>query len=134
MAIDLQDIEIRRSVVAANVRARMAWLDMSRPELAKKAGITRRTLFDRLEGTRPFKDDQLWKIAAALGLETPAPLFEIPPGFPPPVRSRAQGLLPCTFYAFPLVRGYGRGYRAGGRDGVGRSSPRVALVVERKVA
>lgn len=82
MAIDLHDLETRRHVVAANIRARMGWLDMSRPELADKTGISQRTLFDRLEGVRPFKDDQLWKIAAALGLETPGPLYEIPAGFP----------------------------------------------------
>lgn len=97
MAMDMKDVETRRAVVAANVRARMAWLDMSRPELATRIGINQRTLFDRLEGNRPFNDDQLWLIAEALGLETPAPLFEVPPGFPPAVRSRAQGLLPCTF-------------------------------------
>lgn len=97
MAIDLQELDTRRRVVAANIRARMGWLDMSRPELAERTGIPQRTLFDRLEGSRPFKDDQLWRIAATLGLDTPAPLYEIPPGFPPAVRTEDEELVRSTY-------------------------------------
>lgn len=105
MAIEVEDLQEKRQVLAGNIRARMGWLGISRMGLVELTGIPRRTLFDRLEGRGPFKDDQLWRIAVALGLDSPAALYEVPAGFPPPpapvaaktVRKRGDGLLPCTY-------------------------------------
>ena len=73
--------ETPRDVVAANVRARMAWKRISRNELALRFGWSRKTAYNKLEGLTGFSDNELAAIAEILGLDDPGPLFSVPPGF-----------------------------------------------------
>src|SRR5687767_7472565 len=72
-----------RQVVAANVRARMGWLDMSPPDLARLLGCSVRTAYNKRAGITVFSPEDLDRLAKKFELATPAPLYEVPPGFPP---------------------------------------------------
>lgn len=88
----------RRDVVAANVRARIAWLGVSGPQLAAALGWKERTTFNKLRGTYSFTADELAQLADYLGLADPGPLYRVPETFTvrAPVREPALGLVPST--------------------------------------
>ena len=73
-----------RQVVAANVRARIAWLDIDKQVMAKRIGLNQQTFSNKTKGIRGFNDDELDAVARELGLPNPSLLFVIPPGFDPP--------------------------------------------------
>lgn len=87
-----------RQVVAANVRARLAFMDLGYGDLMA-LGWKRRTIANRLRGIIGFTAEELAQLAELFGLEDPGVLFRVPEGFAPaaePVRSSARGLLPST--------------------------------------
>jgi hypothetical protein len=72
-----------RHIVAANVRARMAWLDLSPADVAKELHGSQRALYNKLLGVTPFKSDELDILAHLFGMANPGALYEVPEGFPP---------------------------------------------------
>ena len=52
-----------------NLRAEIARADLSVASLAKKCGMTRGTLYSRIEGRTPFSLDEAHRIKRALGVE-----------------------------------------------------------------
>ena len=72
-----------RNVVAANVRARMAWAGITVAELERLMGWSRRTSYNRLHARNPFTIEELVKVAALLECE-PGDLCRIPLSFSSP--------------------------------------------------
>lgn len=78
-------------VIAANVRARMAWLGISVNEVQAAMGWSRRTVYNKLHAVTPFNADELDQVAGHLGCE-PGDLFRVPEGFTGPSVSSTSAL------------------------------------------
>lgn len=76
-----------REVVAANVRARVAWKRIKQARLEKHFRWSSRTAYNKLHGITGFTDAELQGMAELLDLEDPGPLFSVPPSFPVSVGS-----------------------------------------------
>lgn len=70
-----------REVVAANVRARMAWAKMPQAELMARFGWSKRTTHNKLYGFTGLTDDELAGLAEVFDLDDPGLLFRVPDGF-----------------------------------------------------
>lgn len=71
-----------RQLVAANVRARLAWSGLRQVHLMARFGWSKRTAYNKLTGVTGFSDDELSSLAELFGLKDPGPLFRVPEGFP----------------------------------------------------
>lgn len=71
-----------QEVVAANVRARLAWMRLAQPEAAEAAGCSMRAFTGKLAAKYPFKPNELGKLAELLGLDDPGAFYRVPPDFP----------------------------------------------------
>lgn len=70
-----------RTVVAANVRARLGWSRKSRAYLQERFGWSDRTAYNKLAGKTGFTADELQAVAELFRLDDPGPLFRIPENF-----------------------------------------------------
>lgn len=70
-----------REVVAANVRARLAWARIPQAQLMARFGWSKRTTHNKLYGTTGLTDDELAGLAALFDLADPGLLFRVPDGF-----------------------------------------------------
>lgn len=77
---DIIRLMTTRDVIAANVRARMAWVGMTYKELQLAMGWSRGTAHNKLHGITGMTAEEIERVAAHLGAE-PGALFEIPEGF-----------------------------------------------------
>jgi len=75
-----------RYVVAANVRARMAWAHMTQAQLQQRMGWTRRTTHNKVYGHAELTAAELVTIAELFGCD-PGVLYRVPDGFPELVSS-----------------------------------------------
>ncbi len=75
-----------RYVVAANIRARLAWSTMTFAELQEKMGWTRRTTHNKVHGHTGLVAEEVAAIAELLGCD-PGTLYKVPDGFPELVSS-----------------------------------------------
>lgn len=73
-------------VLAANVRARMAWFELGVGDVADRMGWTRRTAYNKLHAITPFSTDEVDGLAQLLGCE-PGDLFSVPDSFSSPSAS-----------------------------------------------
>lgn len=80
-----------REVIAANVRARLAWAGMSHKELQLAMGWSARTTHNKLYGDTALTAEEISTVARHLGTE-PGALFEIPEGFSSPSASSKTAL------------------------------------------
>lgn len=71
-----------QDIVAANVRARLAWLRKTNVDAARHIGCSIRAFTGKSHGSSPFKPNELGKLAAFLELDDPGPLYKLPPDFP----------------------------------------------------
>lgn len=85
-----------QEIVAANVRARLAWTRMTTDDALHVVQCSARSFRYKLAGVYPFRPDELDRLAPYLGIDDVAELFRVPAGFtaPPaapaaPKRSRA---------------------------------------------
>lgn len=78
------------TVVAANVRARLAWRELSGSTAAAHLGMSQQAMSNKLRAVTPFSTDQLVRLAELVGLEDPGPFFRIPEGFPPPISEESE--------------------------------------------
>lgn len=86
-----------RIVVAANMRARLAWLGMEARELQAAMGWSQRTTYNKLHGVTAVSADELPRIADVLSTD-PGSLYQVPNGWAePPVPERLAGLLTWRF-------------------------------------
>ena len=69
-------------MVAANVRALLAWKGLSGQKAAALIGIKQRSMSNKLRGVSPFTADELLVIARLLGLDDPGQFYRWPTGFP----------------------------------------------------
>lgn len=81
-----------REIIAANVRARLAWHGLSATTVAKHLDLSQQGLSGKLTGTRRFTTDELDILAELFGLADPGPLFRAPEGWMEPEVSRSM----CT--------------------------------------
>lgn len=70
--------------MAANVRARIAWMGLSGQELADKMGWKQRTVSGKLRGAQRFNEEELVALAQLFGLADPGPLYRVPETFTAP--------------------------------------------------
>lgn len=61
-------IRAEREAIAGQVRAEMARHRVTRVVLARRIGVSRTALSERLDGEKAFNTDQLQAIAEALGI------------------------------------------------------------------
>ena len=73
------------AVVAANVRARLAWSGYTLSSLAPLVGMSQQSLSNKVRALRSFSADELARIAGVLGLADPGPFYRIPDGFGEPI-------------------------------------------------
>lgn len=78
-------------IVAANVRARLAWLRKTNVDAADHIGCSIRAFTGKSAGLYPFKPNELGRLAAFLELSDPGPLYRIPPDFPAAPAELEQG-------------------------------------------
>lgn len=71
------------AVVAANVRARLAWRKITGQQAAKLLGLSQQSMSNKLRGVTPFSFQQLVELAELVGMEDPGPFYRLPEGFPP---------------------------------------------------
>lgn len=69
-----------RQIVAANVRARLAFHDMGYAEL-EALGWKTRTITNRLRGRLGFTAEELAQLAVLFGLDDPGVFYRVPDGF-----------------------------------------------------
>lgn len=89
------------------IRTVLAWHDVNQADLARLLGCTQVSASRKLRGVRRFTDDELLKIAETFDLD-PGYMLR-PPVLEPllgAVRNSDEGLLTCTFNAFPLVTAF----------------------------
>lgn len=70
-------------VIAANVRARMAWAGISANEMYEAMGWSRRTGYNKLHAITSLTTAEVEHLAEQLGCE-PGDLFKIPESFSSP--------------------------------------------------
>lgn len=61
-----------RAVVAGNIRAEMARRNVTQARIATRLGKTQQSVSTKLRGHRPISVDELYEIAAELGVEPAA--------------------------------------------------------------
>jgi hypothetical protein len=85
-------------VIAANVRARLAWHRAPQELLKEELGWSARTVHNKLYGITAIKPEELARLAELFGLNDPGPLYRVPETFGTltAVRPRGRGLLPST--------------------------------------
>lgn len=71
----------RRGLIAANIRARLAWSGVSATEVENKLGWSKKTTYNKLHGITSWTAEELEIIAEALDVPADA-LFQEPPNFP----------------------------------------------------
>jgi hypothetical protein len=69
-------------MVAANVRARLAFHGINPHSLAKHLGFTNRTMYNKLHGITRWTASEVAAAAKAFNT-TPGDLYETPDGWPP---------------------------------------------------
>lgn len=70
-----------RELVAANVRARMAWQRIPQVELMGRFSWSKRTAHNKLYGFTGLTDGELAGLAEVFGLDDPGAFFRVPEGF-----------------------------------------------------
>lgn len=70
-----------REVVAANVRARLAWTRGNHAWLRQEMGWSQRTVQNKLAGVTPITAEELAALAGLFGLDDPGLLYRVPDGF-----------------------------------------------------
>lgn len=92
-------------VIAANVRARMAWKGLNVSETARLLGISQQGLSMKTTGHRPFSTAQLLQLAEILGLDDPGAFYRVPETFPevPTLESVSA----CTSITYPVTSDFG---------------------------
>jgi hypothetical protein len=70
-----------QEIVAANVRARLAWGQISHDAAAQAAGCSIRSFRYKISGEYGFRPDELAGLASLLGLADIGTLFRVPEGF-----------------------------------------------------
>jgi hypothetical protein len=85
-------------VIAANVRARLAWHRAPQDFLCQELGWSSRTVYNKLGGRTAIRPAELVRLAELFGLPDPGAFYRVPDGFDgvTPVRLRDGGLLPST--------------------------------------
>lgn len=68
-------------VIAANVRARLAWHKVSQEVLRSHLRWSARTVQNKVHATTPISAVELAKIAELFGLDDPGPLYRVPESF-----------------------------------------------------
>ena len=81
-----------QDIVAANVRARLAWQRMTNDDACYVAQCSPRSFRNKLAGVYPFRPDELDRLAPYLGIEDVSELFRIPTGWIAP----PKGIEPRT--------------------------------------
>lgn len=72
-----------QAIVAANVRARLAWKRISGQQAAFSIGMKQRAFANKLAGVVPFRPEELDLLCSkVLDLDDPAPLYKRPADFP----------------------------------------------------
>lgn len=69
-----------QQIVAANVRARLAWAQVGHDAAARAAGCSIRSFRYKISGEYGFRPDELAGLAQLLGVEIGA-LFQVPDSF-----------------------------------------------------
>ena len=77
-----------QEIVAANVRARLAWGRISHDAAARAAGCSIRSFRYKISGEYGFRPDELAGLAGLLGCDI-GDLFRVPEGFVTSVSSSA---------------------------------------------
>jgi hypothetical protein len=85
-----------RELVAANLRARMAWRRMTHADLMARFGWSKRTAHNKVAGLTGLTDQELAGLAELFGVGDPGVFFRVPEGF------TARSSSACT--PFPQVR------------------------------
>jgi hypothetical protein len=73
-----------QEIVAANVRARLAWARLTMDDALYVAQCSARSFRYKLAGVYPFRPDELDRLAPYLGVEEVSELFRVPAGFSAP--------------------------------------------------
>lgn len=76
-------------LVAANVRARMAWHRLPQARLKDELGWSQRTIQNKLGAVTGITSDELVRLAKLFGLSDPGPLYRVPDGFSPELSGRS---------------------------------------------
>lgn len=76
-----------QDIVAANVRARLAWHRMTSEDACFVAQCSPRSMRNKLAGVYPFRPDELDRLAPYLGIEEVSELFRIPTGWMVPPKA-----------------------------------------------
>lgn len=92
-------------LVAANVRARMAWHRLPQARLKDELGWSQRTIQNKLGAVTGITSAELVKLAKLFELPDPGPLYRVPEGFSPELSSRPDNVrdLPWVTDTQPLV-------------------------------
>ena len=70
-----------RALIAANIRARLAWAGITDKQVMERLGWPRRTSYNKLHGITAITAEELQVLAEAFDISIDA-LFEAPPNFP----------------------------------------------------
>lgn len=70
-----------QEIVAANVRARLAWAQIPQPEAASAAGCSLRSFAYKVSGEYGFRPNELAGLAELLGLDDLGFFYRVPEGF-----------------------------------------------------
>lgn len=81
MPAELAPVQTSDQVVAANVRARLAFLGVNDLYLAERLGFSRRTMYNKLHGITRWTAEEVADAARVFDT-IPGALYEIPDGFP----------------------------------------------------
>lgn len=73
-----------QEIVAANVRARLAWRRMTMDDACYVAQCSPRSFRNKLAGVYPFRPDELDRLAPYLDVNDVSELFRIPTGWGAP--------------------------------------------------
>lgn len=95
-----------QETVAANVRARLAWLQIGHDEAAAAAGCSLRSFRYKLSGQYGFRPDELGGLALILQCDV-GDLFRVPDGFVTSVSESAwtrTGARQGTIFGIPKIR------------------------------
>lgn len=70
-----------QEIVAANVRARLAWAQIPQPEAADAAGCSLRSFAYKVSGEYGFRPNELAGLAQLLGVDDLGSFYRVPDGF-----------------------------------------------------
>ena len=68
-------------IIAANLRARLAWADMKHQDFALRMGWSRHTCHNKLHAVSALSAEEVSRAAQILGIDDPGLLFSAPPSF-----------------------------------------------------